>query len=356
MRMESGDLTGALRDADSLIDRAEQSDDRPRELRARLARARISYLAEPAAVDAFRPLVEEALELFGALGDDAGLADAWTIASTADHAALRWGRVQESLAQMLEHAERIGDRLLADEANARLTAAYLYGPTPVDEAIAWHDAHPSEHPFFLANISQLEAMRGNLTRARELYGTAIERGKEHGQLLLAASATMEAADAELAAGDPALAARIALGGVDELEALGEQGWLSTVAGLAAEALYRLGRDEEAWRLTDKAEEAGAVDDVITQMLIRQVRGKILSRRSQHEAAERLAREAVEWGVPTDALEVKADSYRDLAIVLMAAKKRDEALEALAQAQRFYEEKGHTMGVARVEELRATLEA
>ena len=356
MRMESGDLAGALREADSLIDRAERSNDRPRELRSRLARARVSNLAEPATGGAFRPLVDEALELFGALGDDAGLADAWSIASTADHVALRWGRVQESLERMLEHAERIGDRLLADEANARLTSAYLYGPTPVDEAIAWHVAHPSEHPFFLANIGQLEAMRGNLTRARELYGTAIERGKERGQLLLAASATMEAVDAELAAGDPALAAQLALGGVHELEALGEQGWLSTVAGLGAEALYRLGRDEEAWRLTDKAEEAGAADDVITQMLIRQVRGKILSRRSQHGAAERLAREAVEWGRPTDALEVKADSYRDLAIVLVAADKRDEALEALAQAQRFYEEKGHTMGVARVEELRAELVA
>ena len=352
MRMESGDLAGALRDADSLIDRAEQSDDRPRELRGRLARARISYLAEPATVGAFQPLVDEALELFGALGDDAGLADAWTVASTADHAALRWGRVQESLGRMLEHAERVGDRLLADEANARLTAAYLYGPTPVDEAISWYEAHPSEHPFFLANVGQLEAMRGNISKARELYGTAIERGKERGQLLLAASATMEAADAELAAGDPALAAEIALGGVAELEALGEQGWLSTVAGLAAEALYRLGRDEEAWHLTDKAEDAGAADDVITQMLIRQVRGKILSRRGQHEAAERLVAEAVEWCKPTDALEVKADAHRDLAIVLVAANKRSEALEALAQAQKLYEEKGHTAGVARMEELRA----
>jgi tetratricopeptide (TPR) repeat protein len=167
---------------------------------------------------------------------------------------------------------------------------------------------------------------------------------------------MEAAEAELTAGDPGLAARIALGGVDELEALGEQGWLSTVAGMAAEALYRLGQDEEAWRLTEKAEDAGAADDVITQMLIRQVRGKLLSRRGQHEAAEGLVREAVEWGEPTDALEVKADSYRDLAIVLAAADKRSEAREALARAQRLYEEKGHTAGVARVDVLRAELDA
>jgi tetratricopeptide (TPR) repeat protein len=141
-----------------------------------------------------------------------------------------------------------------------------------------------------------------------------------------------------------------------LERLGEQGWLSTVAGHAAEALYRLGRDEEAWQLTEQAEKAGAPDDVITQMLIRQVRAKLLARLGKHEDAERIAREAVALGEPTDGLEVKAISFRDLAIVLAAAGKRDEALEALAEARVFYEEKGHTVGVARVEELRAELEA
>src|SRR5205085_11243642 len=166
----------------------------------------------------------------------------------------------------------------------------------------------------------------------------------------------QAAGGEVHAGDAGRAAEVALEGVAALDALGERGWLSTVAGHAAEALYRLGRDEEAWQLTVKAEEAGAADDVITQMLILQVRAKLLSRRGEHAEAERLAREAVAWGEPTDALEVKANSYRDLAIVLSAAAKPDEALAALAEARSLYEQKGHTVGVARVEELRAELGA
>jgi len=166
---------------------------------------------------------------------------------------------------------------------------------------------------------------------------------------------MQEAEIELHAGDAARAAEVGLEGVAALDALGERGWLSTVAGHAAEALYRLGRDEEAWGLTDKAEEAGAADDVITQMLIRQVRAKLLARRGEHEVAERLAREAVAWGEPTDALEYKANAFRDLAVVLVAAGKRDEAREALDEARSFYEQKGHTVGVAHVEELRAELD-
>ena len=70
----------------------------------------------------------------------------------------------------------------------------------------------------------------------------------------------------------------------------------------------------------------------------------------------MVREAVAWGEPTDAPVPKADSYRDLAIVLAAGGKQDEALASLGSAQRLYAEKGHTVGVARIEELRSELVA
>ena len=167
---------------------------------------------------------------------------------------------------------------------------------------------------------------------------------------------MEAVEVELTAGDPEQAAEIGLAGVAELEALGEQGWLSTVAGYAAEALYRLRRDDEAWVLTNQAEAAGAPDDVITQMLIRQVRAKLLARRGDLVEAERLAREAVALGDPTDAPDAKAAVRRDLATVLAAAGKPDEALDALGEARELFERKGHTVGVAAVEERRAEMVA
>jgi tetratricopeptide (TPR) repeat protein len=256
----------------------------------------------------------------------------------------------------VEHAQRAGHLVLVEEAKAHRAPARLYGPIPVGEALAWFDAHAPRHPQSPAMRGQLEAMRGNLDGARRLVAKSRERATELGQHLWAAGASMNEAEIELNAGDPERAAEVALEGISELDRLGESGWLSTVAGHAAEALYRLGRDAEAWQLTRKAEEAGAADDVITQMLIRQVRAKLLARRGELEEAEGLAREALELGRPTDAPEVKANSLRDLAIVLSAAEKRDEALEALDEARALYEEKGHTVGVARVEALRAELVA
>jgi class 3 adenylate cyclase/tetratricopeptide (TPR) repeat protein len=356
VRMDSGDLDGAIRDADRLLERTRREGEGSRELRARLARANVAYNSEKVSGADLQPLADESLEVFTALNDDAGLSDAWWTAMLVEHGALRWRGALVALERMIEHAARIGDRLRVADARAILPAAYMYGPSTVEEAIVWCEAHPSDHAVHVAILSQLEGMRGHFDRARELCRLSREQSRERGQLLMAAEVAMQEAEIELYAGDAQRASEVALAGVDELGRLGEKGWLSTVAGHGAEALYRLGRDAEAWRLTETADETGASDDVITQMLVRQVRAKILARRGEHAEAERLAREAVAWAEPTDALDHKAAAHRDLAIVLATAGRQDEALDALATAQKLYEQKGHIVGVARTEEMRAELVA
>ncbi|HEY1563360.1 MAG TPA: adenylate/guanylate cyclase domain-containing protein [Gaiellaceae bacterium] len=359
-RFDVGDLAEALVVADELAARSRADGDRLAELRALLARAFVAHLAEATKVAEIRPLVDEAIAFLGEYGDDAGLADAWLVASGNELGALRWRAMALALERAVDHGKRGGNRVVAHIAEGYRKPPYAYGPFPVEEALAFFDEHPSAGSFHAAFRGQLEAMCGNFEAARDSVRLARERARELGNRLAEAGHSMQEAEVELHAGDAERAAEVALEGVAALDALGERGWLSTVAGHAAEALYRLGRDEEAWQLTVKAEEAGAADDVITQMLILQVRAKLLSRRGEHAEAERLAREAVAWGEPTDALEYKASALRDLAIVLAADGRPDEALAALDQAQTLYEEKGHTVGVARVEQLRAevvaTLEA
>ncbi len=355
-RFGVGDLAEALVVADELVARTRAEGDRPAELRALMARAFVAHLAEAAKVAEIRPLVDEAIAVLGECGNDAGLAEAWLVASENELGALRWRAMALALERAVDHGKRGGNRVVAHVAEGHRTPPYAYGPFPVEEALAFFDEHPSAGSFHPAFRGQLEAMRGNFEAAREAVRVARERARELGSRLAEAGHSMQEAEVELHAGDAERAAEVALEGVAALDALGERGWLSTVAGHAAEALYRLGRDEEAWRLTDKAEEAGASDDVITQMLILQVRAKLLARRGEHAEAERRAREAVAWGEPTDALEYKANALRDLAIVLSAAGRHDEALEALDEARPLYEEKGHTVGVARVAELRGELAA
>ncbi len=355
-RFNVGELAEALEIADELSARSRDRDDRPSELRALLARSLVAHLAEASVEPTERALVDEAISVFGERGDDAGLADAWLLASEVELSALRWRACAHALERAAEHGKRGGNNIAAHAAEERQPAPYAYGPFPVEEGIAFFDAHLSAAPFQLAFRGQLEANRGNFEAARRAVRLARERASELGLPLFEAGHSMQEAEIELQAGDAVRAAEAGLDGIAALDALGERGWLSTVAGITAEALYRLGRDDEAWQLTDRAEEAGAPDDVITQMLIRQVRAKLLSRGGEHVEAERLAREAVAWGEPTDALEYKANSLFDLAIILMAAGKRDEALSTLDEARPFYEEKGHTVGIARIEDLRSELVA
>ncbi|HET8557181.1 MAG TPA: AAA family ATPase, partial [Gaiellaceae bacterium] len=348
-RKDAGDLAGAVALADTFILDARAAADLARELRLRVSRAFVAFLAEGTGGSEIRKLVEQAIEVFSEAGDDAALAEAWLLVGHAELNDLHWRAMAVAVERAREHADRVGGHSLVQEIGL---APRVYGPFPVEEALAWFDANAPSASFEPALRGQLESMRGNFELARRLVAGAIEEARERGQLLLAAGQRMQQEEVELNAGDAEAAAEAGRKGVEELGGLGEHGWLSTVAGHAAEALYRLGQDDEAWRMTETADEAGAVDDTITQMQIRQVRAKLLARRGEHAEAERLVLEAVAWGEPTDSLEVKANSYRDLAIVLTASGKRDEALAALAQAQALYEEKGHTVGMGVVEGLLA----
>lgn len=356
LRQHSGDLTGALQQADELIERAQRQGDRAKELRARVERGLVAHLAEAAGQPEERVLVEEALEVLAEAADDAGLAAAWLLAAQTELSALQWRAMAIAADNAVDHAERAGDLVVLQYARAHRLVPRVFGPFPVQEALEFLAANPVATAFQGVFRAELEAMRGDFDLARASLAEGRGRARELGQGLLAAGISMQAAEVELHAGDAECALERALEGIEQLQELGERGWLSTVAGHGAEAAYRLGRDDEAWRLTETAEEAGAADDVMTHLLIRQVRAKLLARRGDLAAAETMAREAVALVEPTDSLEHKATSRYDLAVVLIAGGRRDEALDVLTQARAIYAEKGHTVGVGRVEELRAELVA
>src|SRR6266508_777800 len=357
-RMLAGEFARALEDADALIAGALARGDHGRELRARLARASVAQVTEGKSAEDMRPLAEDALRVFADAHDDAGLADAWFALARIEHNACRFGARHEALERVREHAQRAGNASVERTARHWMASGYVFGPFSVHEALEWFDdAELAGEAGVVTHLrARVEGMRGEFEQARALWATALERAQELGQRLLAAGLAMEACDIELDAGDPGRAADFALAGCAQLEELGERGWLSTLAGQAAEALYRLDRTDDAWHWTEVAEQSGAPDDVITQLLIRQVRSKVLARRGDDADAERLARDAVALSDSTDMLVCRADARLDLAEVLTLAGRREQATEALAAAEALYAEKGHLIGVARTQSLLAKLRA
>jgi class 3 adenylate cyclase/tetratricopeptide (TPR) repeat protein len=359
-RFRAGELSVAVAELEEVIARAQELGDRARELRGRLAAAYIAKFADPRTFTDVDALVDEAIAYFTEHADDAGLAEAWMIAASREHGAMRMRSLALALERVIEHGERAGSSAVVADARMWLYAPYSFGPFTVEEGIEFFDAHPSTGSVAMSLRGGLESMRGDFAAAREAIAIGRERARELGQLTLLGALEMQEAESALVAGDAELALEAGLVGIELLERAGEQGWLSTLLGYTAEALYRLGRDEEAWQLTARAEEVGAEDDVMTLMLVRQVRGKLLARRGEFEEAERLAREAVALSPGPEDPVHHADALVDLGLVLAAVGKRDKALEALGDARSFYEGKGHTAGVAWVAELRselgATLEA
>jgi tetratricopeptide (TPR) repeat protein len=147
-------------------------------------------------------------------------------------------------------------------------------------------------------------------------------------------------EVELLAGNPELAVQLGQESVRRYEEIGDRAYASTTAGILAEALYQLDRFDQAERWAAYAEERGASDDMITQMLWRQAKAKLLARRGEYAESDRLAREAVAIGERTDLLDYVADAYAALGEVLTLSGRTREAVAAFTEALERYQRKGN----------------
>ncbi|HET7352889.1 MAG TPA: tetratricopeptide repeat protein, partial [Gaiellaceae bacterium] len=126
---------------------------------------------------------------------------------------------------------------------------------------------------------------------------------------------------------------------EDFEAGGRSAELSTYAPKLGRVLCARGLYDEAELLAERGRALGAPEDVWTQALWRQTKALVHSARAQHAEAVQLAEEAVDWFARTDCLLRQGDAYCDLAEVLEAAGRREEAVAAWREALDRYERKG-----------------
>ena len=134
---------------------------------------------------------------------------------------------------------------------------------------------------------------------------------------------------------------------EELERVGELGFLASVAPHLVDALLAQGRDEDAFNVTERwrPERLTAPEDVDAQVGWRRVRAKLLARRGDLDEAERVGQEAVSIASDAEYLQLRASAFADLAEVLQLAGKPEESTAATQEAIRLYEQKGNIVAAA-----------
>ncbi len=192
--------------------------------------------------------------------------------------------------------------------------------------------------------AQLEAMRGQFATARDHVEQAFALAEELGLELTLARVAMQAGPVELLAGDPVAAERRLRPAYEALERMQHWGYLSSTLPLLVDALLEQGRIDDALPLTELGRDLSVPEDIDAQVGWRRGRAKVLARLGEADEAEGLAREAVELADRTEYLDLRAHAHADLAEVLRAAYKHEEATAAMAEALRLDEQKGNTAAI------------
>src|SRR5215211_5619060 len=346
----SGDGAGAAEVLRSAVDEAAASGDRRLEQLSRVEQALLRLNMDPdVATEDTIAVAERALAAFSELGDEGGLARAWSLVGHANWLLCRSERMEDAFTRALESAERAGDLREEGWILRMLALVYCHGPTPVEQAIARCEeilergrGHVAIEVSTRAKIAMLEAMRGRFGLARELYRYGRAVGEEFGAGPVLAALPNYTGPLELLAGDAEAAERELRAGCRALEELGETSVLSTSQALLARTLEHVGRLDEAEEHTILSQRNASRDDVASQATWRAVRARVLARRGELEPALQLARDAVAIVDRTDFLVWRGEALLDLGEVQRLAEDSTSFARTVTDALRLFEAKGHVV--------------
>lgn len=357
--LDLGRTADAEAAADAAAAAAAAAGDRAGEVRAELFRGQVTIWTAPDFATLL-PLAERALPLFDEEGDDRGSMEAFRVIALAALDSERYAAAAAAFNRALAHARRLGSHVDERELLGWLEYALSHGPTPVEEILRWaeDESLPLEElePAVGTSRAVLLVMDGRVAEARELCARAERRLHELDLTLWMAPNSEFAWHVEMLAGDYAAAEAHAHRGFSLYEQMESSTGLGLCAGMLAQALCAQRRDEEAAHWSEVSEHNMGTNGISVDSggrRWRQVRAKVLARRSELEDAERLAREAVASAEQTDSLRAQADALLDLAEVLELADRAADAAAATAGANGLYQRKGVRASTIRAVPLRAT---
>jgi class 3 adenylate cyclase len=348
--LHMSDIAQGLRTAEAAAERANAAGD---EAGVALLRTMVGTLrvhVGECSADELEELATAARSLLEELGDDDGLVHVWEALGWVANMHSQLQGWADAIEQSLLHARRAGHLVIGSRA---LSVPLTMGPMPASEALAKLDSFSAgpPHPGDLQMQAVLLAMLG---RIDEAWAQGLQADQQARELGMNVGPTF-LSELALVAGDNQAAAAYLKSACDEMERRGALAHLSTYLGLQGRVVCLLGRVDEAEQLALRGRELGDPDDVWTQALWRQTLALVHSARGEDAEAVELAEEGLRWWARTDSLVRQAEAYCDLARVVEAAGRRDEAIAAWRDALGCYERKEILPLAARVREHLAELE-
>jgi len=297
---EAGDEPAALAALDEAVRLAEGADDRSLGWRSRIARTEVQAEVDPRSVPTAtaRTEIVAAIEALTELGDEAGLADAWTKLGFIEFMPCRYDHAARAEGRAVAYARACGDdRLLFDALRLQMLSE-SFGSTTPEEGLRRLDALADDvrrsRPIEVAALairSRYLWMRGEVQQARRRIELAAKAAEAVGMRFFVAICEGIRGELEYRAGDLDAAERATRRGYEILDATGHVGIKTTHAGDLATYLARLGRLEEAERFAAIAR-TSAEDDLASQSFAATAETIVLAARGDLEGAEDRARAVV----------------------------------------------------------------
>jgi class 3 adenylate cyclase/tetratricopeptide (TPR) repeat protein len=349
-----GDARAAFETFDEVVRLAAASGDRSLRWLAAIWRSEVQTNVDPRSLSQqeCRDELEEAIRAFEELGDEAGLATAWTKLAFIDFYPCRYDHAQRGARRAAEHARRIGDdRLLTDALQFLLLSQSLGSTTPeegrrtLDELSDDISRSRSLESTALVAAGLIAVAEGSIDEGRRLTRLAAQIAEALGARTSIGHRLGFQAAVERAAGDLIAAEHAYRQQYELFEELGQRSYASTAAADLARVLCALDRFDEAERFAAIARSVAAEDDLNSQVLGSSAQAVVLAARGRFDEAERLARETVGMLEGAEFPMARGDVQMDLARVLRMAGRLTDSEVAAREALASYERKGHRPSAA-----------
>jgi DNA-binding SARP family transcriptional activator/class 3 adenylate cyclase len=323
-------------------------------------RLRLYREPETVDVDASIEVAERAAQAFDEVGDDLGIG---RVAYLLCELAWMNGRAQDSYRyaeRVVAAAQRAGSGFEVAAGVEYMGWALVTGPTPAPQAL--EECLALQREFAHQRVAELavfcavlEAMMGGaFDRARNQAALARAHAQELGLRsiemwleLFAAKTEMLLGDLGAAESSVRTAERIAL-------EIGDRWFLSTTLVDLTHVLLAQDRLDDAEAALVRVETVRVPSDKEWLIKRHAARGKLAARRGRHEAGIADALRAVEVADTTDLLLFRANAHGDLAEVLLAGGRREEAARAATTSLHLHEDKRNAASAAQIRRFLAEL--